>query len=87
MGYLSVPVVLRAGSFRIVIYLPPREHGPPHVHVDADDGEIVVELARGVEPARIRRVRGLSTSDAMAGFRVVESNLEFLRTCWRKYHG
>src|SRR5439155_17759960 len=30
---LAMPTVLRVGPFRVIIFLPPREHRPPHVHV------------------------------------------------------
>ena len=33
------------GAFRVYIYAPPREHQPPHVHVECTrGGELVVRL-------------------------------------------
>lgn len=44
LGYTrDVPTVLRVDGFRVVIYLPPREHDPPHVHVWKGDGEVVIK--------------------------------------------
>ena len=40
---------MRVGAYRVVIWLPPREHGPPHVHVQTTSGEVVIELAVGGE--------------------------------------
>lgn len=33
------------GAFRVYVYSPPREHEPPHVHVEcARGGELLVRL-------------------------------------------
>ena len=88
MGYLArVPTVLRVGGFRILIFLPPREHEPPHVHVWNADGEVVIELAVGEKPQTIRTVAGMRTSDVAEAFWIVEEHTEYLLQCWRKYHG
>lgn len=87
LGYSRMPVVLRAGGFRVVILLPPREHGPPHVHVWNSDGEAVIDLAAGQKPQRIRDRRGMRESDVAAAFQIVEEQSEYLLERWRELHG
>lgn len=82
-----MPTVLRAGGFRIVIYLPPREHEPPHVHVWNADGEVVIELAVGEKPQAIRSAAGMRAADITAAFWLVEEHTDYLLKCWRRYHG
>ncbi len=79
--------MLRVGGFRILIFLPPREHEPPHVHVWNSDGEVVIELAVGKKPQTIRTVAGMRTNDVTAAFWTVGEHTEYLLQCWRKYHG
>jgi hypothetical protein len=88
LGYRTgVPTVLRVGAFRVVIYLPPREHEPPHVHVWKGDGEVVIELARADRSQLVREVSGMRISDVTKAFWIVEEHAAYLLTCWRKYHG
>ena len=81
-----MPTVLRAAGFRVVIYLPPREHEPPHVHVWKAGGEVVVELTTAGRPQTIRSVSDMRTVDVIKAFRLVETQTEYLLTCWRQYH-
>ena len=83
----SMPTVLRERGFRVVIFLPPREHAPPHVHVQKLSGEVVIELADGDRPQTIRNVVGLRTREITAAFWLVEEHSEHLMASWRKYHG
>ena len=82
-----MPTVLRRASFRVVIFLPPREHAPPHVHVRSADGETVIEFASGGWPQRVRSVAGMRTPDVVRAFRLVEQHTPFLIAQWREYHG
>ncbi len=82
-----MPTVLRVAGFRVVIFLPPREHPPPHVHVQSADGEAVIELATSGASPVIRTVAGLRTPDVVRAFRVVERHHELLVAKWREYHG
>lgn len=79
--------MLRAARFRVVIFLPPREHGPPHVHVRNAGGEVVIDLAALGRPQTIREVGGMRTNDVVAAFRIVEEQTEYLLRRWREYHG
>lgn len=82
-----MPTVLRRASFRVVIFLPPREHAPPHVHVRNTDGETVIELAGYGRQQRVRSVGGMRTPDVVRAFRIVEAHTPLLIAQWRKYHG
>jgi hypothetical protein len=82
-----VPTVLRVEGFRVVIYLPPREHEPPHVHVWKGAAEVVIDLATPQRRQTIRRVSRMRTSDVVKAFWIVEAHTDYLMKCWRKYHG
>ena len=66
-----MPTVLDVGGFQVRILLPPREHGPPHVHVWKAGTVVMVDLPEGDAPIRIRKVRGMRTVDVVAAFRLV----------------
>lgn len=82
-----MPTVLRVAGFRVVIFLPPREHAPPRVHVQKAGGEAVIELAGPGRSQMIRSVAGLRRGDIVGAFRIVEEYTEFLLVKWREYHG
>lgn len=78
-----MPTVLRVDGFRLVILLPPREHGPAHVHVYKAGGVVAIELVT----LTVRDVRDLSNRDVRAAVAVVAAHQEFLSGEWRRYHG
>lgn len=82
-----MPTVLRVGGFRVVVFLPPREHGPPHVHVRSASGEVVIDLATGGRRQSIRYVAGMRPADITRAFWLVEDNTDYLLAGWREYHG
>lgn len=82
-----MPAVLRASGFRVVIYLPPREHEPPHVHVWKGGAEVVIELATADAPQALRVISGMRTPDVVRAFRLVEAHADHRLHCWRRYHG
>lgn len=82
-----MPTVLRVDGFRIVIYLPPREHEPPHVHVWKGGGEAIFDLVSPHRQPTIRGIWQMRTVDAVKAFRIVEEHTEYLLTRWREYHG
>lgn len=77
-----MPVVLRHNSFDVIIFYPPREHGPAHVHVRKAGAELVVSLS----PVEILSVGRMRDVDVMAALRLVEANVEYLLGEWRKHH-
>lgn len=82
-----MPTVLKAFGFRVVIFLPPREHAPPHVHVRNNSGEVVIELATEGHTQTIRGTAGMRAADVTDAFWLVEEHTEFLLECWRRFHG
>lgn len=82
-----MPTALRRDGFRVAIFLPPREHAPPHVHVRRTGGEAVIELASGGRPQTIRAFAAMRTADVVRAFRIVEEHTEFLLAAWGRYHG
>ena len=82
-----MPTVLNVGGFQLRILLPPREHGPPHVHVWKAGAVVVIDLPDGDQPLGIRRVHRMRTADVVAAVRLVEANAPMLLEQWRRYHG
>lgn len=82
-----MPTVLRIAGFRVVIFLPPREHRPPHVHVRNATGEVVIELAALGRPQTIRDAVGMRSHDVATAFWIVEEHMDYLLERWRDYHG
>lgn len=70
----------------MVIFLPPREHGPPHVHVRNATGEVVLDLAARGQHQRIRSAAGMRAADIAKAFWLVEDNTEYLLAKWEEYH-
>ena len=82
-----MPTFLDVGGFQVRILLPPREHGPPHVHVWKAGAVVVIDLPDGDQPLGIRKLHGMRTVDVVTAFRLVEANVAMLLEQWRKYHG
>ena len=82
-----MPTVLDVDGFQVRIRLPPREHGPAHVHVWKAGTHVVINLPQGDQPLGIRIVHRMRDLDVVAAVRLVEANVELLLTEWRKHHG
>ena len=82
-----MPTVLRLNGFRVVIFLPPREHAPPHVLVQHATGEAVIRLASGGATQSLVSVTGLRDADAARAFWMVESHSKYLLERWMEIHG
>ena len=84
-----MPTVLRVDGFRVLILLPPREHGPPHVHVVKNDGVAVVRLedaSKGISH-KVVRVERMRLADLRAAERIVAAHTVELLGRWRELHG
>lgn len=81
-----MPTVHREDGFEIRIYLPPREHTPPHVHVLKAGGEVVIELGDNDTSPQIREVHGMTNRDALKAYRIVDREQENLLEAWSKHH-
>ena len=82
-----MPTVLRADGFRIVVYGPPREHPPPHVHVEyGATGLMVLRLATKTSPQRVWAVYGMKDREVLRAYRLVERHHDMLMQAWRAIH-
>jgi hypothetical protein len=70
-----MPTVLDVDGFRIVIYLPDREHGPAHVHVFRAGAELIVALGAIGEQPTVTRNRGMRDADTVAAYRIIQDHL------------
>jgi hypothetical protein len=78
-----VPIVLELDGYEVVIYHPPREHGPPHVHVFRAEHQVVI----GLTPiAVLRTTRTMRSGQIVAAVRIVENNVDVLISEWEKIH-
>jgi hypothetical protein len=76
-----MPVVLRFGRFKFVIY--PKDHAPAHVHVLAPRAEAKFDL----KSARCIAAYGFAEHTLNQIQRVVERNRDLLIDAWRDYEG
>ncbi len=77
-----MPVVLRVDGFTVVVLLPPREHGPAHVHVSRAGTEVIIILS----PIEVREVHGMSSPDVIRAVRIVDEHRVQLLQAWRRHH-
>lgn len=77
----------REAGFVFQIYGPPREHGPPHVHVHKSGTHVVLELGNASTPVRPWRISGMSVRDVVKAVRIAQANKERLLREWEKRHG
>lgn len=85
--YSLMPTILSIDGFVISIRLPPREHGPPHVHVWKGGQHVVISLGDAHVGPALRDVPGMNKLDVARALRIVESHQEFLVLTWRRLHG
>ena len=76
-----MPIVMRSGGFTVHIFLPLREHPPPHVHVRTAGEECVVTL----NPLGLAQ-HGMSRKNTRDAMRLVSTNAEFLMAQWMSLH-
>ncbi|MBX3133449.1 MAG: DUF4160 domain-containing protein [Gemmatimonadaceae bacterium] len=81
-----MPTVLRANGFRVAIFPPGREHGPPHVHVFVGGGEAKILIPLMGEDPLVRYVRGMREDLAWEACRLIARHDEFLLAKWRELH-
>jgi hypothetical protein len=76
------------GGFRVYVYSPPREHQPPHVHVESiNGGEVLVLLGDEETLPSLWQNHHMSAADARAALRIVEENQARFLAEWRRLHG
>ncbi|HWE43494.1 MAG TPA: DUF4160 domain-containing protein [Gemmatimonadaceae bacterium] len=88
LGYIPVPTVIRQGGFRVRIFGPPREHGPPHVHVyKGSEAVVVIRLGLPGQGIAIREIHKMKRADVVKAYRLVEAHAYTLRKAWEHIHG
>lgn len=81
-----MPTVLRVGGFSVRMYSPPREHGPPHVHVVHAGEEVVILLGDSEHAPRIREKTAMSSADTARALTIVAEHQALLLHLWGHYH-
>lgn len=76
------PGVLREEGFTVFVFLPPREHGPAHVHVRKAGAEVVLLL----EDGSVQSARGMSDRDVAVARRIVLDYQDALVRYWEYCH-
>ena len=80
-----MPEVFRQGSFVVRVLLPPREHGPAHVHVECPDGVVVVTLEPRIGIRELYgKVKPNTVRDVLTA---IHDRYDECIAGWRKYHG
>jgi hypothetical protein len=79
-----MPVVLRIGKYRFVIYV--FDHEPAHVHVKSDDAEAIFYLNCPAGPVSLRKNFGFGASEVNQVLHLVRQNLEVLCAAWKALH-
>ena len=82
-----MPTIVREDGFVLRVYGPPREHPPPHVHVErGDDALVVIRLAIGSRGPSVWAVYNMKDADVVRAFRLVERHHAQLVAAWRRIH-
>jgi hypothetical protein len=76
------------GPFRVYVYSPPREHQPPHVHLECTrGGEVLIRLGEEDTAPSLWQNHHMSTADARQALRIVEDHQLLFLAEWRRLHG
>jgi len=80
--------VYEQGGFSVYVYAPPREHGPPHAHVESTrGGEVIVKLGNDYTAPSLWHNHHMRPGDAREALRIVERHQERFIHEWRRLHG
>ncbi len=76
------------GAFCVYVYSPPREHQPPHVHIECTrGGEVLILLGDDETAPSLWQNHHMGMADAREALRLVALHqMNFLGE-WRKLHG
>ena len=76
------------GGFRVYVYSPPREHHPPHVHVEcARGGEVIVRLGDDDTEPSLWQNHHMSLIDVRQAVRLVHEHQRRFLGEWMRLHG
>lgn len=83
-----MPTVLKEDGFVIRVHGAPREHPPPHVHIERGKEELVIiRLGTPDTPAVVWAVYRMKSQDVLRAFRLVERHHARIEQVWRSIHG
>jgi hypothetical protein len=83
-----MPLLFRQDGFVVRVHGPPREHPPPHVHVELSQRELVIiRLDDGDHRPIVWAVYGMNARDVLKAYRIVEREHERIRQAWEALHG
>ncbi len=83
-----MPTIVREDGFVVRVYGPPREHPPPHVHVEhGAESLVVIRLGHDAAPPLVWAVYGMKRTDVLRAFRLVEKHHALIEAAWRRIHG
>ncbi len=81
-----MPVIVREGGWRILIYL--NDHAPPHVHVCRAGGvRIKVLLPVAGQQTRVAKTTNADPRQAFMASRLVSAHADVLIAAWERFHG
>ncbi len=76
------------GTYQVYVYAPPREHQPPHVHVECTTGgEVLIRLGDEETPPSPWQNHHMRALDAAEALRIVTMNQVPFLDEWKKLHG
>lgn len=76
------------GGFTVYVYSPPREHQPPHVHVEsANGGEVLILLGDDETRPSMWQNHHMSAPDARAALGIVDEHQQHFLAEWSRLHG
>jgi len=80
--------LLEEGGFTVYVYSPPREHHPPHVHVECSQGgEVLIRLGEDDEPPLLWQNHHMRLKNVRAAVRLVDAHQQRFLKEWRRLHG
>jgi hypothetical protein len=84
---LTTPTIVEEDGFQSKVFLPPREHGPAHVHVSKAGEVAIVTLPHATQSLMVQSVsKKMRNANVVAAVRLVEAHVDMSWMHWRKYH-
>ena len=82
---MKVGTVIENGKWKIKVFAPPKEHGPPHVHVLAKGEKVEVRIS--LETLQVIGSTRFSKTTVKGIIKYIHENYEYLWKCWEALHG
>jgi len=83
-----LPTILREDGFVVRVFGPPREHPPPHVHVECGrEAVVIIRLGSARHSPSVRAVYRMHARDIAAALALIERHHGELVLAWREIHG